>query len=352
MKNILKNNIRKTALFALIAIVLITASVVILKGDFLRYGYASDGTKVKTVYEITAGKQHIAYAASEKDAEKIVNTLIKNLEKDLRVETKSNNLKIREMDLELNEHPKVPDIKTAISKADTGKITAESVFSEEDVKYFTTVQKKSSDYKKGVKAISVIGKNGLAKNTYSVKIADNEVKKTTLVSSEVIEKPTNEIVLVGTAEVNKVQNESGGNIADEPEAFRRASDMQYVPCTATGDIKNSETYKQVQGSFKWDGNVLTKSRGAISDGPNGRETYYNLNMSGVVSIMRGMGNNDPYWVRSDGMKMLGNYIMVAANLNIHPRGSIVKCSNGWAIVCDTGGFAKRHPQALDIAVNW
>ncbi len=28
-------------------------------------------------------------------------------------------------------------------------------------------------------------------------------------------------------------------------------------------------------------------------------------MSGVVDIMRGMGNNDNYWVREDGAKMLG-----------------------------------------------
>lgn len=40
--------------------------------------------------------------------------------------------------------------------------------------------------------------------------------------------------------------------------------------------------------------------------------------------MRGMGNNDEYWVRMDGAKMLGDYIMVAADLNKHPRGSIVE----------------------------
>ena len=101
----------------------------------------------------------------------------------------------------------------------------------------------------------------------------------------------------------------------------------------------------------WDGPVLTASAGTVT-GPSGKETYYNLNMSGVVSIMRSLGNNDEYWVRDDGVKMLGNYVMVAANLNVHPRGSIVETSLGLGIVCDTGGFASGNPNQLDIAVSW
>ena len=102
---------------------------------------------------------------------------------------------------------------------------------------------------------------------------------------------------------------------------------------------------------RWKGPVLSKGRGTIT-GPSGKETYYNLNMTGVVNIMRRMGNEDEYWVRDDGCKMLGDYIMVAANLNVHPRGSLVDTSLGKAIVCDTGGFAVRNPNQLDIAVTW
>lgn len=87
-------------------------------------------------------------------------------------------------------------------------------------------------------------------------------------------------------------------------------------------------------------------------GPSGKETYYNLDMSGVVRIMRSIGNNDPYWVRSDGVKMLGNYVMVAANFSIRPRGSYIQTSLGMGIVCDTGGFAAHNPTQLDIAVDW
>ena len=75
-------------------------------------------------------------------------------------------------------------------------------------------------------------------------------------------------------------------------------------------------------------------------------------MSGVISIMRSIGNNDPYWIREDGVKMLGNYVMIAANLNIRPRGSLVETSLGTGIVCDTGGFAEKDQTQIDIAVNW
>ncbi len=102
---------------------------------------------------------------------------------------------------------------------------------------------------------------------------------------------------------------------------------------------------------RWKGPVLSKSRGTIT-GPSGKETYYNLNMSGVVRIMRSMGIEDEYWVRDDGVKMLGDYVMVAANLNLHPRGSLVDTSLGKAMVCDTGGFASRNPTQIDVAVAW
>lgn len=99
------------------------------------------------------------------------------------------------------------------------------------------------------------------------------------------------------------------------------------------------------------GPSLTRGRGTIQ-GPSGKETYYNLNMSGVVNIMRRMGYDYEYWVRDDGVKMFGNYVMVAANLNLRPRGSLIQTSLGMGIVCDTGGFAKRNPTQLDIATAW
>ena len=127
--------------------------------------------------------------------------------------------------------------------------------------------------------------------------------------------------------------------------------------TTTKVITTTSTTKQEITTTKansWNGPVLTNSKGVVN-GPSGKETYYNLNMAGVVRIMRNAGFSEeayPYWVREDGVKMLGNYVMVAANFEIRPRGSIVQSSLGEAIVCDTGGFAKTNPTQLDIAVTW
>ena len=136
-------------------------------------------------------------------------------------------------------------------------------------------------------------------------------------------------------------------------SIKRVKSLAYTPSptASVSKIEKSKAYKKIQGKFKWNGPVINSSNGTVT-GPNGKETYYNLPMGGVISIMRGLGNKDKYWVRSDGCKMLGYYIMVAANLRRHPKGSIVKCSRGYAIVCDTGTFASSDPNQLDIAVNW
>ena len=127
--------------------------------------------------------------------------------------------------------------------------------------------------------------------------------------------------------------------------------MEFIPEERSTDIENSETYQIVKSAYYYNGPHISSSRGAVT-GPNGRETYYNLNMSGVVSIMHSAGYSGTYWVRSDGVKMFGNYVMVAANLSLHPKGSIVRSSVGLAMVVDTGGFASSNPQQLDIATTW
>lgn len=97
--------------------------------------------------------------------------------------------------------------------------------------------------------------------------------------------------------------------------------------------------------------VLNRTLGTVM-GPSGKETFYNLDMSGVIAIMQSMGYYADYWVREDGVKMYGDYIMVAANLSIRPKGTIVQTSLGMGIVVDTGGFAATNPYQLDIATTW
>lgn len=130
---------------------------------------------------------------------------------------------------------------------------------------------------------------------------------------------------------------------------------------AEADKKTEEVAKKQEEEKKlavvetsYSGAKLSRSRGSIQ-GPSGKETYYNLNMAGVVSIMRRQGFSEseyPYNVRADGIKCLGPYVMVAAHLGKRPRGSKVQTSLGTGIVCDTGGFASSNPTQIDIATSW
>ena len=96
---------------------------------------------------------------------------------------------------------------------------------------------------------------------------------------------------------------------------------------------------------------LNKTDG-VFEGPSGKETYYNLNMQGCIRLMEALGYDYKYWIREDGVKMYGNYVMCAADLSIRPKGTILETSLGKAIVCDTGGFTRTCPYGLDIATTW
>lgn len=112
-------------------------------------------------------------------------------------------------------------------------------------------------------------------------------------------------------------------------------------------------YETIRGAFATEG-VLNRAAGV--NYYNGfKETYYNLDMSGVIFLMRNLGYSEedyPFWIREDGAKMFGDYVMVAANLTLYPKGTVLECSLGKAIVCDTGTFAFANPNQLDVAVNW
>lgn len=89
--------------------------------------------------------------------------------------------------------------------------------------------------------------------------------------------------------------------------------------------------------------VLTPSKGTVWFNGH-KETYYNLDMSGVIANAHAMGLQGGYWVRGDGVKMFGNYVIVAAQL---AKGTIVETSLGTGIVldyCPAGTY--------DLAVTW
>ncbi|MCF0245529.1 MAG: hypothetical protein HUJ55_01760 [Ileibacterium sp.] len=147
--------------------------------------------------------------------------------------------------------------------------------------------------------------------------------------------------------VNSSSYVSGGDAVQKLEQKRAEEEKK----AQQQKVKAEEEKKAAAAKAKWDGPVLSMSAGTI-EGPSGKETYYNLPMDGVVENMRQMGNQDEYWVREDGVKMLGEYVMVAANYSIRPKGSKIETSLGTGIVVDTGGFAAYNPTQLDIAVEW
>ncbi len=115
-----------------------------------------------------------------------------------------------------------------------------------------------------------------------------------------------------------------------------------------------EVKPKIQLPTTWTGSILTKEIGG-NMGPAGRETYYNLPMQGCINKMRELGYSEeeyPYWIRDDGAKMLGRYVMIAANWKIRPLGTILETSLGWSIVVDTGDFVAEYPYGVDIAVDW
>lgn len=142
-----------------------------------------------------------------------------------------------------------------------------------------------------------------------------------------------------------IQTKASTVVKEKAEADKKAEEA----------AKKKEEEKKLEiVETSYSGAKLSRSRGSIQ-GPSGKETYYNLNMNGVVSIMRRMGFSEseyPYNVRADGVKCLGPYVMVAAHLGKRPRGSKVQTSLGTGLVCDTGGFASSNPTQIDIATAW
>lgn len=162
-----------------------------------------------------------------------------------------------------------------------------------------------------------------------------------------------------TAEIDKLKSENSmQNITLEEQSEmilnyeQHISDLEHE--LDAYEIALEDAAPMFELPTTWEGSVLTKEIGG-NMGPAGRETYYNLNMNGCINKMRELGYDEeeyPYWVRDDGAKMLGRYVMIAANWKIRPLGTVLETSLGWSIVVDTGEFVADYPYGVDIAVDW
>lgn len=134
---------------------------------------------------------------------------------------------------------------------------------------------------------------------------------------------------VGAISIIKLPYDRGGIMEIDNEEVKHIDDPNPVP---TG-----QHLTPASGVFEFEGHT---------------ETYYNLPMDVVVSVAQSRGIAGEYHVRSDGAKMIGDYIMVAACYDVHPYGSLVNTSLGMGIVVDTGAFTAWNAGNIDIAVSW
>ena len=138
-------------------------------------------------------------------------------------------------------------------------------------------------------------------------------------------------------------------VIEEPQTIVK---IQIVPPLIAQDTYAEEIIKP--STPVYNGPHLTAAKGTIQ-GPSGKETWYNLSMDKIIYTMRRKGYTEdeyPYTIREDGAKMLGDYVIVAADLTKYERGDIVETSLGSGIVCDTGDFTEISDVEIDIATNW
>lgn len=121
-----------------------------------------------------------------------------------------------------------------------------------------------------------------------------------------------------------------------------------TPSTEESAVTGEIEAPQPQGAGS---GCLTATGGVYWYGDQ-KETWYNLPMEGVIAQAQSNGIYGEYWVREDGCKMYGDYIMLACNRDVHPMGSLVETSLGLGISLDTGAFASANPYQVDIAVAW
>jgi len=157
------------------------------------------------------------------------------------------------------------------------------------------------------------------------------------------------IIEANAVTVDEINEERTIEVFPEPVTIVEISTLpHYISGLAQGEpieIPVTKVY------IKPSSGKLNAAAGRVN-GPTNEETYYNLDMSKVVDTMRRKGFSEedyPYYIREDGVKMLGDYVMVAADLSIHPRGVIVETSLGQGLVCDTGDFTE---DIYDVATDW
>lgn len=124
-------------------------------------------------------------------------------------------------------------------------------------------------------------------------------------------------------------------IVEEGEVARHNATVGNTGSNGSG-VSNGNSYSSSSGG-------LTQSGGVYYYNGH-KETYYNLDMTQVIANAKSSSIPGEYWIREDGVKMYGDYVIIASQYN---RGTIIDTSLGRGIsldVCPSG--------AIDIATTW
>lgn len=142
--------------------------------------------------------------------------------------------------------------------------------------------------------------------------------------------------------INELEKTSGQCAVMRDEALA-AKERQLEHQRQQRAAQQQQQQAAQQQSYSGSGSRLTRSSGVNYYNGN-KETYYNLDMSGVISNAQSMGIQGNYWIRDDGVKMYGDYVIVAAQMN---KGTLISTSLGTGIVLDYCPAG-----TIDIATNW
>ncbi|MDO4759952.1 MAG: G5 domain-containing protein [Candidatus Saccharibacteria bacterium] len=172
---------------------------------------------------------------------------------------------------------------------------------------FTETKVKNYDMAPGEMLLKQPGELGTRELIYKVFYVDGVEVSRELISERVVKEPVEKIVAVGASKI-------------EQKPLTMAMGRNYYTVTRP------------------DGTTIER-----------QETFYDLNMSGVMGFCGGGG----YSIREDGVKIdQDGYVIVAADLSRYPRCSIVETSLGLGKVYDTGTFVAKNPEQFDIATDW
>ncbi len=215
-------------------------------------------------------------------------------------------------------------------------------FNNEDIKYDYQENKKMNTKLLNNNTNKYINNNNIMYTTYTNTVSKNNTISNNTIGNNTVSNNSFEKLIEEKINFEEHNIDNNNEIIENSNTIT----LEYTKITNVSDNSINNNYN---------GMMLTSQLGRITGPSGGEETYYDLDMGKVVQNMRMMGYDElnyPYWIRDDGCKMLGEYVMVAANLKVHPRGSYVQTSLGTGLVCDTGDFASNNKNQIDIATNW